>query len=139
METGIQAEEVYCFAGNIINRQPWNGGKCMGYGKNIAYTLTATDRHAIMCRRKQPEENNDGMQEHYIVRLLTPMECERLQGFPDGWTTYGMDGGIIPDYKRYQMLGNSIAVPCVAYIMQGIKEALCGEKWVETQKNRKYF
>lgn len=134
METTIQAEEIYCFAGNIINRQPWNGGKCMGYGKNIAYTLTATDRHAIMCLRKQPEkesssyfekeEKNNGMQDRYVVRLFTPMECERLQGFPDGWTTYGMDGGIIPDYKRYQMLGNSIAVPCVAYILQGIKEAM---------------
>ena len=41
-------------------------------------------------------------------------------GFPDGWTAYGHDETEISDTKRYQMLGNSIAVPCAAYIMQGI-------------------
>ncbi len=59
-----------------------------------------------------------------IVRRLTPLECERLQGFGDFWTEYGHDGRAISDTSRYQMLGNSIAVPCVAYIMQGIYHAL---------------
>lgn len=59
-----------------------------------------------------------------VVRRLTPVECERLQGFPDGWTEYGADGKIISDTRRYQMLGNSVAVPCVAYIMQGIVHGL---------------
>ena len=58
-----------------------------------------------------------------IVRRLTPLECERLQGFPDFWTEQG-SGRNISDTSRYQMLGNSIAVPCVAYIMQGIYHAL---------------
>lgn len=58
------------------------------------------------------------------VRRLTPLECERLQGFPDGWTEYGSDGRPICDTSRYQMLGNSVAVPCVAYIMQGMALAL---------------
>ena len=58
-----------------------------------------------------------------IVRRLTPLECERLQGFPDYWTEQG-GGRAISDTSRYQMLGNSIAVPCVAYIMQGIYHAL---------------
>ena len=58
-----------------------------------------------------------------IVRRLTPLECERLQGFPDFWTEQG-GGRNISDTSRYQMLGNSIAVPCVAYIMQGIYHAL---------------
>lgn len=58
-----------------------------------------------------------------IVRRLTPLECERLQGFPDFWTEQGGGRGI-SDTSRYQMLGNSIAVPCVAYIMQGIYHAL---------------
>ena len=58
-----------------------------------------------------------------IVRRLTPLECERLQGFPDFWTEQG-GGRSISDTSRYQMLGNSIAVPCVAYIMQGIYHAL---------------
>ncbi len=56
----------------------------------------------------------------YIVRRLTPTECERLQGFPDGWTLYGHDGKEISDTRRYQMLGNSVAVPCVAFILSGV-------------------
>lgn len=58
------------------------------------------------------------------VRRLTPTEAERLQGYPDGWTEASADGSPISDTKRYQMLGNSIAVPCVAYIMQGITDAV---------------
>ena len=59
---------------------------------------------------------------NYIVRRLLPVECERLQGYPDGWTEFGHDGKLISDTRRYQMLGNSVAVPCVAYIMLGITE-----------------
>ena len=46
------------------------------------------------------------------VRRLTPLECERLQGFPDGWT------GGQSDSARYRQLGNSVAVPCVAWITE---------------------
>ena len=60
----------------------------------------------------------------FCVRRLTPLEAERLMGFGDFWTEYGHDGRPISDTKRYSMLGNSIAVPCVAYIMQGIQDAL---------------
>ncbi len=62
------------------------------------------------------------------VRRLTPLEAERLMGFPDFWTQHGYDGRPISDSKRYSMLGNSIAVPCVAYIMQGIRQIIerCG-------------
>jgi len=56
----------------------------------------------------------------YIVRRLTPTECERLQGFPDGWTKHGHDGKEISDTRRYQMLGNSLAIPCVAFVLGGI-------------------
>jgi len=54
------------------------------------------------------------------------VECERLQGYPDVWTQFGHDGKEISDTRRYQMLGNSIAVPCVAYIMLGIIEHMNG-------------
>ena len=60
----------------------------------------------------------------FQIRRLTPLECERLMGYPDFWTEYGHNGEKISDSKRYQMLGNSVAVPCVAYIMQGIRQAL---------------
>jgi DNA (cytosine-5)-methyltransferase 1 len=54
----------------------------------------------------------------YAVRRLTPLECERLMGFPDGWTD--IEGG--SDTARYKALGNSVAVPCVEFIMQRIKD-----------------
>lgn len=54
-----------------------------------------------------------------LIRRLTPLECERLQGFPDGWTD--LPGAA--DSKRYKALGNSVAVPCVEFIMLGISIA----------------
>jgi DNA (cytosine-5)-methyltransferase 1 len=61
----------------------------------------------------------------YIVRRLTPTECERLQGYPDGWTKNGHDGKEISDTRRYQMLGNSVAIPCVIFVLGGIVAAEC--------------
>lgn len=51
-----------------------------------------------------------------LIRRLTPLECERLQGFPDGWTD--LPGA--SDSARYKALGNSVAIPCVEYIMRRI-------------------
>lgn len=75
---------------------------------------------ALACAHGHPSI----LAQRYYARRLMPLECERLQGFPDGWTQLGHDGKPISDSRRYQMLGNSIAVPCAAYIMQGIREAL---------------
>lgn len=55
---------------------------------------------------------------HYIVRRLTPLECCRLQGFPDWWED-GVDGS---DSARYKMWGNGMALPCVLYVMEGIAD-----------------
>lgn len=55
----------------------------------------------------------------YILRRLTPLECCRLQGFPDDWTA-GVEGS---DAAQYKMWGNGMALPCVLYVMQGIAEA----------------
>jgi DNA (cytosine-5)-methyltransferase 1 len=54
------------------------------------------------------------------VRRLTPMECERLQGFPDGYTDIKPKNKATPDGPRYKALGNSMAVPCMAWIGEGI-------------------
>jgi DNA (cytosine-5)-methyltransferase 1 len=62
----------------------------------------------------------------YIVRRLTPTECERLQGFEDGWTAVGHDGKEISDSRRYQMLGNSVAIPCVMFVLGNIAEEMGG-------------
>lgn len=55
-----------------------------------------------------------------LIRRLTPLECERLQGFPDGWTS--LPGA--SDSARYKALGNSVAIPCVEYVLSGIAAVL---------------
>jgi len=62
-----------------------------------------------------------------VVRRLTPKECERLQGFPDGWTAYGHDGRPISDTQRYKALGNSVAIPCVEFVMGNIAKIMEAE------------
>ena len=158
--------ETYCIVGNVIDRQPENGGNGKGYQEDLAYTLTATDHHAVFARqrtdvfsegdvvscesaRQYKDATDLVMQEtvgaltssdrkgpnnqyvsqdkcvvegHRLIRRLTPLECERLQGFPDGWT----DIPGASDSARYKALGNSVAIPCVEYIMAGIVEAMGG-------------
>jgi len=52
------------------------------------------------------------------VRRLTPVECERLQGFPDNWTEYGADEEKISDTQRYKMMGNAVTTNVVTAIME---------------------
>lgn len=70
----------------------------------------ADTHHTLRAGTKQ----STGVIENSIVRRLTPLECERLQGFPDGWT----EGQ--PDTHRYKQMGNAVAVPVVEWIVQGI-------------------
>lgn len=167
-------EQVFCITGNAIDRQPQNGGNGIGYQVDIAYTLTATDHHAVFSRQRvdvfqdndvvstqsarqhkdatdlvmdtddvagldcrNGSENGDlcgtlqigtsgnslnsihPVRKGLLIRRLTPLECERLQGFPDGWT----DIPGASDSARYKALGNSVAIPCVEYIMRGIAMA----------------
>jgi DNA (cytosine-5)-methyltransferase 1 len=66
------------------------------------------------------------------VRRLTPVECERLQKFPDNYTDIQPKGKATPDGPRYKALGNSMAVPVMAWIGKRIQEvdAIC-----KTQQN----
>ena len=52
----------------------------------------------------------------FRIRKLTPLECERLQAFPDGWTELGADGEPISDTQRYKCLGNAVTTTVVTYI-----------------------
>jgi DNA (cytosine-5)-methyltransferase 1 len=52
------------------------------------------------------------------VRRLTPLECERLQGFPDNWTEFGVDGEKMSDTQRYKMCGNAVTTNVVAAIAE---------------------
>jgi hypothetical protein len=127
----------------MIGRQDHNGPAGSGVKDNISFTLTATDTPAVAsvdCRNLNENGEISGtlqakeqgyslnyqnpVRAGYIVRRLLPSECELLQGYPVGWTEFGHDGKPISDTRRYQMLGNSVAVPCVAYILMGIAERL---------------
>ena len=155
-----EEEPVFCITGNAIDRQPENGGNGLGVQEDIAYTLTATDHHAVFARQRcdkfqeggvastqssrQQKEATDliyqetvgtftssdskGPNAQYVsqdkliveapllIRRLTPRECERLQGYPDDWTA--LPGAA--DSPRYRALGNSVAIPCVEYLMHGM-------------------
>jgi DNA (cytosine-5)-methyltransferase 1 len=63
------------------------------------------------------------MQTNMAVRRLTPTECERLQGFPDGYTDIQPNGKPTPDGPRYKALGNSWAVPVVTWLGSRIGRA----------------
>ena len=158
-----QPSHTFCIVGNIIDRQPENGGNGLGCQEDVAYTLTATDRHAVFSRQRvdvfqendvvstesarqhkdatdlvvQPYQqtvgtlgfsDHHGINNQYVgedkcvieganlIRRLTPLEAERLQGFPDFWT-------MIPDASdsaRYKALGNSVAIPCVDFVVNGM-------------------
>ena len=64
------------------------------------------------------EDKMEGQEKKYVLRRLTPMECARLQGFPDWWCD-GADGS---DSAQYKLWGNGVALPCVAFIMGNIVE-----------------
>ena len=57
------------------------------------------------------------------IILLTPIECERLQGFPDDWTQYGTEG-LISDTQRYKMCGNAVTVDVVKAVGERIKNVI---------------
>ena len=103
---------THCIAGNTIERQPENGGNGIGVS-TTAYTLTASDRHAV--------------QHGLTVRRLTPLECERLQGFPDNHTLIpwrGKPAEQCPDAPRYKAVGNSMAVPVMGWIGERVSRCL---------------
>lgn len=142
----LQPEPIMCICGNAIDRQPRNGGNGIGIQNDVVYTLTSADRHAIFRRQRVDKFREDDTASTQsarqgkdatdlvcqpsgdtpavlLIRRLTPLECERLQGFPDGWTD--LPGA--SDSTRYKALGNSVAIPCVEFIMAGIARAAEGD------------
>lgn len=98
---GIAVLESYALQGSMIGRSDQNGPQGGGVNKEVAFTLNATDHHAVYAAstgnfssafrettptllardHKDPSIVSSG----YAVRRLTPQECARLQGFPDQW------------------------------------------------------
>ena len=76
-----------------------------------AYNQTVSETSQTIKAHTANKENIGTIWEKSTVRRLTPTECERLQGFPDGWT----DGQA--DSHRYKQMGNAVAVPVVQWII----------------------
>ena len=88
--------------------------------KANTFSATETDT-ALAVQALQPSPQSHHAQiflaEETMIRRLTPMECERLQGFPDGWT----EGQA--DTHRYKQMGNAVAVPVVSWLVNRLMEA----------------
>ena len=99
----------FALAENTIGRQPLNGGNGTGFTEGgPMYTLNATGVH--------------GVAQQMSVRRLTPVECERLQGFPDNHTNIPWrKKEESPDGPRYKAMGNSMAVPVMHWIGKQIQ------------------
>ena len=148
----LVGEQVYCLAGNTIDREPENGGNGIGYQENVSYTLTGFDRHAVFRRQRVDAFTTDeiaGTQSArqskdatdlilhtcelmgdkdlpiLLIRRLTPLEYERLQGFPDGWT----DIPGASDSARYKALGNSVYLIMVVMRRTDVKTAPGEDSW----------
>lgn len=88
------------------------------YGNRVADIRVQDDKINTLQARMGTGGNNMPMVATTQVRRLTPLECERLQGFPDGWT----EGQV--DTHRYKQMGNAVAVPVVEWIVQGITDSI---------------
>ena len=106
----------------------------------LGWHTDSTNIDSKQCRRQSEDAGQRKLQCDYrggteletVVRRLTPMECERLQGFPDGWTDIGewtdTKGKLhkeSSDSARYKALGNSIALPPWMFVLQRLSLA-CG-------------
>ena len=86
---------------------------CEPYQDTVG-TIGYTDHKGI--NNQYVSEDKCIVEKRKLIRRLTPLECERLQGFPDYWT----DIPGASDSARYKALGNSVAIPCVDFILRGI-------------------
>jgi DNA (cytosine-5)-methyltransferase 1 len=136
--------------GNLIGRDkggPWGVGASEG---GPMYTLTKNDVHAVAFRKSKRAQSNtdhetwidDGLSNTLngfdtgdtrtthivatpmVVRRLTPVECERLQGFPDGWTDIGTPQKPTADGHRYKQLGNAVTVNVAEWIARRTAQCL---------------
>ena len=130
----------YAIQGNMIGRSDTAGPQGAGINEEICFTQNATDVHGVAqpihivngnstpetatemafpLRADDGSGNRQALQHDMAVRRLTVTECERLQGFPDGYTNIPWrkkDAQDCPDGPRYKALGNSWAVPVVKWL-----------------------
>jgi len=112
-QTGAQSVAIP-IQGTIIGRQDHNGPQGKGFGDETdpMYTLDSVSQHGVATDMQ--------------VRRLTPVECERLMGWPDNHTLPRADGKDNPDTTRYKMCGNGVASPVAQWIGQHLMEIMSG-------------
>lgn len=93
-----------------VNKSP--NGRLIKDDGDPMYTITAQDRHGVQI----------GDEDGFAIRKLTPLECERLQGLPDGWTEFYEDGRRVSDSERYERCGRTITIPVVEAIGRRLHE-----------------
>ena len=100
---------------NTLQARMGTGGNNMPMVAEVlafdTFNQTVSDKNQTIKSHSANNENIGTIWEKSTVRRLTPTECERLQGFPDGWT----DGQA--DSHRYKQMGNAVAVPVVEWII----------------------
>jgi DNA-cytosine methyltransferase len=137
-QTGAQAV-AYGIQGNMIGRQDHNGPAGKGHTEqgDPMFTLNTTDKHAVAFQYdgyNQTVNTSDVSQSlrigrdssdfvaqpseptTMVVRRLTPLECERLMGWPDDHTRHKADGTEQADTHRYKQCGNGVASPVAQWI-----------------------
>ena len=134
-------DTAICLQGNGIDRADTAGCNGKGWMEDVSYTLNTIDRHAVCIGNGQANQlrlsdkagtltcahDQQAVLSAAVdcrIRRLTPLECERLQGFPDGWTDIGdwVDSKgkkrQTTDSARYKALGNSIALPPWKWVLK---------------------
>jgi DNA (cytosine-5)-methyltransferase 1 len=138
-------QPTYAIQGSMIGRNDNAGPQGDGINEEVCFTQNTIDRHAVAqpiafgvgeqsdlghCLRAgaskaDKHESTTYAVQSMAVRRLTPTECERLQGFPDGYTNIPWrKAAESPDGPRYKALGNSWAVPVVRWIGKRIQERI---------------
>lgn len=115
---------------NLASMRAASGGSSRSY---VAFAQNQRDEVRTMDKAGALAAEPGMKQQTYIsdqwaVRRLTPRECERLQGFPDDFTNITYRGKPAADGPRYKALGNSMAVPCVGWILHRIAELQDSER-----------
>jgi DNA (cytosine-5)-methyltransferase 1 len=138
--TPMVAQEPIGIQGNVIGRQPANGPAGKGHTEegDPMFTLTSTDIHAVAFQLSGDRHDRSvsiseeqayaltvsaevqSVNQAMAVRRLTPLECERLMGWPDDHTRYKADGTEQADTHRYKQCGNGVASPVAKWIAQHI-------------------
>ena len=140
MGTGGGNMPIVALQGNMIGRADTAGPQGKGFTDegDPMFTLTKTDVHAIafdtynqsvstisktLNSAASDVDHTGALWQGAVVRRLTPMECERLQGFPDGWTKFDAQGNEVTDGHRYKQMGNAVAVPVVSWLVNRLMGA----------------